>query len=184
MSSPRRRRARDQGATRPRRDPSASLARRAYRRGIALLPAAGQVEVKRGLLAARQRLRAVAARGPRARAGRPIVAPAGDARVGVTLVVALGGGRVALERACADAAARAERGEPVVVASDEPGVDLARDRELVLELVPGEAAWRAATGGDGAAYRAFVTARLDDLADAWGAVRVRDGVHGPGPGAA
>ncbi|QBI20688.1 hypothetical protein ER308_14720 [Egibacter rhizosphaerae] len=160
--------------------PAPGLVRRVYRRLLARLPPGSQVATKRALLAGRQRARALAGRGPGALAGRPIVRPGGDPRLGTTLVRAFGGGRPQLAAACAEAASRRDGGEPVVLVSDHDGVDLARDRGLVLELVPPEAEWRAATGGDATAYARFRTARLDDLADVWDVARTVDVPVSPG----
>lgn len=172
----------------PRAAARASLARRGYRRGLALLPPAGQVEVKRALLAVRQRLRALAtrrrrllaARRPRRfdtdgvphRPRRPLVTPPGDPRAGVALVTALGHGRDGLARACEHAADLCAQGTPVVVCSDDDGVDLARAHGLVLELVPPRDEWRAAMGASDDDYDRFVAARLAGVADAWGASEV------------
>ena len=148
------------------------LLRRAYERALPLLPMSAQITARRALLWRRRWARARASGAPGGWRARPLAQPPGDPRRGATLVVALGGGRPMLARACADAADRQAAGEPVVVISDVDGVDLARDAGVLLELVPPRRVWCATTGRSLEGYARFVRQRLGDVADAWGVVRV------------
>ncbi len=141
--------------------PPASVARRVYRRGLALLPSSAQISAKRAMLSMRRRVRHAVRR---SRGLGIIDVPGGQAGHAPVLVAALGVDDAGLAVAAAHAVTLRGRGWPALVLTDCDAFGELRRHDLPFEYVPPPEDHARVLTGD---YAAFLERRARAIRATW-----------------